>query len=232
MPILKRTVDIAKIFYDENNKDDAVKNHILASVLLGIFNSSDTSASKSDKITSIVTLFGTSQISLSTAISTTPALSLRNAIKINFGNFAAQEATIEFLQPFVKPNVVDIAPHNSTVCYSIQDFYEHAYIYNKELEELDYEYVKLSRVKKKFFKKHGFTHAKEAVYNYIKFFPELENEIITDCINCHMFPLNKRVPKFKEGWIITFVDKKNSFSEVINVKEFVLARINSKKIKL
>ena len=124
VPILKRAVDIAKIFYDENNKDDAVKNHILASVLLGIFNSSDTSASKSDKITSIVTLFGTSQISLSTAISTTPALTLRNAIKINYGNFAAEEATIKFLQTFVKPNVVDIAPRNSTVCYSIQEFYE------------------------------------------------------------------------------------------------------------
>lgn len=124
VPILKRAVDIAKIFYDENNKDDAVKNHILASVLLGIFNSSDTSASKSDKITSILTLFGTRQISLSTAISTTPALTVRNAIKINYGNFAAEEATIKFLQTFVKPNVVEIAPRNSTVCYSIQEFYE------------------------------------------------------------------------------------------------------------
>lgn len=114
----------------------------------------------------------------------------------------------------------------------LHDFYEHAYIYNKELEEVDFEYVKLSRIKKSFFKKHGFTHAKEAAKNYIKYFPELEDEVITDCIKCHMFPLNKKAPKYKEGWIITLIDKKNSFGEVINVKEFVLARINSKKIKL
>lgn len=124
VPILKRAVDIAKIFYDENNQNDAVKNHILASVLLGIFNSSDTSASKSDKITSIVTLFGTQQINLTTQIGTSTTSTLRNAIKINYGNFVAEEATMKFLQTFLKPDIVDIIPHNSTVCYSIHDFYE------------------------------------------------------------------------------------------------------------
>lgn len=121
VPILKRAVDIAKIFYDESNKDDAVKNHILASVLLGILNSSDTSSSKSDKIISIVSQFGTNEINADTRIGKG---TLRAAIGINYGKFADEEATIAYLQEYVKPNVVDIVPHSATVCYSIRDFYE------------------------------------------------------------------------------------------------------------
>ena len=125
VPILKRAVDIARIFFDENNRDDAVKNHILASVLLGIFSSSDTSASKSDKITSIVTLFGTDAINLSSQIATTRGdITLRNAIKVSYGNFADEEATIKFLQKYIRVDIVDIAPHTTTVCYSLKNFYE------------------------------------------------------------------------------------------------------------
>ena len=126
VPILKRAVDIAKIFFDENNTDDAVKNHILASVILGIFGSSDTSASKSDKITGIITLFGTDAIKLDTPITTDKGLTipLRNAIKISYGNFANEEDTIKFLQQYVKTDIVDIVPQTTPVCYSIKDFYE------------------------------------------------------------------------------------------------------------
>lgn len=121
VPILRRAVDIAKIFYDENNQDDAVKNHILASVLLGILNSSDTSSSKSDKIISIVSQFGTKEINADTKIGRG---TLRGAIGISYGKFTDEESTITYLQAFVKPNVVDIVPRNATVCYSIREFYE------------------------------------------------------------------------------------------------------------
>ena len=121
VPILRRAVDIAKIFYDENNQDDAVKNHILASVLLGILNSSDTSSSKSDKIISIVSQFGTKEINTDTKIGRG---TLRGAIGISYGKFTDEESTITYLQAFVKPNVVDIVPRNATVCYSIREFYE------------------------------------------------------------------------------------------------------------
>src|SRR5690606_8905348 len=46
VPILKRAIDIARNFFDPQNKNNDVKNHILASTLLGIINSSDTSPSK------------------------------------------------------------------------------------------------------------------------------------------------------------------------------------------
>ena len=50
IPVLKRAIDIAKLFYDPSNPNNDVKNHILASTLLGIINSSDSSPSKSDKL--------------------------------------------------------------------------------------------------------------------------------------------------------------------------------------
>lgn len=121
VPILKRAVDIARIFFDENNHEDNLKNHILASVLLGIFSSSDTSASKSDKITSIITMFGTCDINLDTEIEGN--ITLRSAIRISYGNFTSEEATIKFLQNKVIPSI-DVTPQARTVRYSLKDFYQ------------------------------------------------------------------------------------------------------------
>ena len=50
--------------------------------------------------------------------------------------------------------------------------------------------------KEKFFKKHGFTHANEALLNSRTYFPELLNERIENAILRHMFPLNKIPPKY------------------------------------
>ena len=58
-----------------------------------------------------------------------------------------------------------------------------------------------------FLKKHGFTHAKEALENSKNVFPDLMNEKIENIIERHMFPLNKIPPKYKEAWLITIVDK-------------------------
>ena len=61
-----------------------------------------------------------------------------------------------------------------------------------------------------FFKMHGFVHAKEALENSKKNFPELMNPIVENCIERHMFPLNITPPKYKESWIVTMADKKDS----------------------
>ena len=96
----------------------------------------------------------------------------------------------------------------------LHDFYPWTWIYNPDLEELDNGiYLDYLKTKKKFFKKHGFTHAKAASLNYVKYFPELENIKVTNSIERHMFPLNIIPPKYKEGVIITAVDKINSISE-------------------
>ena len=62
----------------------------------------------------------------------------------------------------------------------------------------------------KFFEKHGFVHAEQARINAIKHFPHLVDEKIGDMIKTHMFPLNIKLPKYKESWILTIVDKADS----------------------
>lgn len=64
--------------------------------------------------------------------------------------------------------------------------------------------------RKPLFQKHGFTHAENARKNALKFFPDLMNEKIESMIQTHMFPLNKSLPKYKESWILTLVDKADS----------------------
>lgn len=67
-----------------------------------------------------------------------------------------------------------------------------------------------TKTKKSFFKKHGFVHAKEALENSKKVFPNLMNDRIEDIISKHMFPLNIKLPKYKETWVVTLIDKKCS----------------------
>ena len=64
--------------------------------------------------------------------------------------------------------------------------------------------------KKPLFQKHGFVHAEQARMNALKYFPDLMNDKIGDMIKTHMFPLNKRIPRYKESWILTLVDKADS----------------------
>lgn len=64
-----------------------------------------------------------------------------------------------------------------------------------------------SGIKKSFFKMHGFVHAKEALENSLKHFPNLVNDRVANIILRHMFPLNIIPPKYKESWVVTMVDK-------------------------
>lgn len=61
-----------------------------------------------------------------------------------------------------------------------------------------------------FLKKHGFVHAEQARKNALKYFPDKMNPKIEDIIKKHMFPLNRRLPKYKESWLITIIDKADS----------------------
>jgi uncharacterized protein len=100
----------------------------------------------------------------------------------------------------------------------LHDFYPLAWQYNEELAKLDNgKYMERLKRKEPLFKKHGFTHGAEAAENYIKFFPELEDKKITDSIRKHMFPLTIKPPKYKEGFIITLVDKANTVHELPSV---------------
>lgn len=112
---------------------------------------------------------------------------------------------------------------NSRICAIaglLHDFYPYAWQYSKELEDLDSKYLKRYYQKRPLLKKHGFIHAKEAAYNYLLYFPNLEDKRITNSIKRHMFPLNLVPPRYKEGWIVTLADKLVAFKEV-QFKDFI-----------
>lgn len=54
-------------------------------------------------------------------------------------------------------------------------------------------------------------HPKEAVINSKRNFELTDKEI--DIIESHMFPMNNKIPKYSESWIVSIVDKILSFGE-------------------
>ncbi len=72
-----------------------------------------------------------------------------------------------------------------------------------------------------FFKQHGFSHAKNALENTLKYYPELINDRVSNIIVRHMFPLNIHPPKYPEAWMITLVDKKVSLDILKPNKEML-----------
>ena len=119
IPILKRAIDIARNFFDTTTTNNTVRNHILASSLIGIFNSSDTSPSKSDKIKSVLTTFSTAEISMDSDIG--DGTTLRSAVNVKFGSFAEEEKAINFLQEYIQTDISDEISIKRTV---MQEFYE------------------------------------------------------------------------------------------------------------
>ena len=100
----------------------------------------------------------------------------------------------------------------------LHDFYPNAWLYSDDLAKIDDgKYVRDLSIKKPLFKKHGFTHGYEASQNVIKYFPEYANKRILNSIRYHMFPLVLIPPRYREGVVITMVDKLNSVRELPSV---------------
>ena len=72
------------------------------------------------------------------------------------------------------------------------------------------------------FKRHGFTHAKNALENSKKYFGEYLNPNIENCILRHMFPLNKIPPKTKEAMLINFCDKIESLDMLLSKESMAI----------
>lgn len=103
---------------------------------------------------------------------------------------------------------------NCAIAGLLHDFYPFPWQYSPDLEEMDPIYLEHLKEKKPLFKKHGFTHAREALENMHKFYPEYTNERIDNAILRHMFPLNIKVPRYFESWIVTMEDKLVSIKEL------------------
>lgn len=122
LPVLKRAIDIARIFYDKDNHNENLKNHILASTLLGIINSSDSSPSKSDKMVAILTKFGTNEIN--TTVECSPGKSLKSHISIEYGKMKDEQSAITYLTSFVNEELINQAKVQKQVVYDLAEFSE------------------------------------------------------------------------------------------------------------
>lgn len=120
LPVIKRAIDIARIFYDKENSDNTIKNHILASTLLGIITSSDSSPSKSDKLVAIMTHFETAEINIRSSLET--GIPLKQAISIDFGKMKNEEAAIKFLMQFVDQELIGRVSTDKEVIYDLSEF--------------------------------------------------------------------------------------------------------------
>ena len=119
IPVLKRAIDIAKIFYSNGENKNELKNHILASTLLGIINSSDTSPSKADKLKAIISHFGTNEIGMDTDIQ---GMTLRKGIEISYGSMSNEEKVIKYLTAYLKADIIQETVMGMMVPYSLDEF--------------------------------------------------------------------------------------------------------------
>lgn len=106
-PALRTALGLTSLFAEQENgivegegDDDAIseiRNHVLAKIVLAILQSDAGSASKSDRILSILASFNTEEISIS---------SIRHRVGINYGQLADAEGLAEFLSAFVQDEPV------------------------------------------------------------------------------------------------------------------------------
>ena len=116
---------------------------------------------------------------------------------------------------------------NAVVAGLLHDFYTHAWRCTESSIKLGSPYcdhIHPANVDFDFYEKHCFTHPKEALQNAAIHFPYLMNDRVEDAILRHMFPLTKplfRYPKYIEGVLLTWIDKKSSAREISNFKEIM-----------
>ena len=128
----------------------------------------------------------------------------------------------------------DLNAYNCAIAGLLHDFYTKAWQYTKELEFLEDKYKErfIKKEKGKFKELHGISHPIDALNNSKKYFSRYLNKEIENAIVTHMFPLsliNGQLPKYKESYVITMIDKYVSFN-LSNAKEFT-KYLGLKKIK-
>lgn len=121
IPVLRRAIDIAQLFNSEDSKSNKkLRNHILASTLLGIIQSSDSSPSKSDKLKTILTKFGTPEISINSHLQNSKELI--DCISVKYGSMDSTDYIIQFLSKYIDEKIMTENIKETTATYSLEDF--------------------------------------------------------------------------------------------------------------
>lgn len=120
IPVLRKTMEVVKIFYSNDDHSEKAKNHILASTIIGILNSSESSPSKADKISSLLSNFSTKNIKLETEIRSNTTL--KDCINVSFGKMKNIEMIISFLQNYIDFSLMEDIKYNQQVHFSPNNF--------------------------------------------------------------------------------------------------------------
>lgn len=120
IPVLRKTMEVVKVFFSDISTSEDVKNHMLASTIIGLLNSSESSPSKSDKVNSLLLNFGTENLNMESNIG--KGKTLRDSISIDFGRMKAIEDAISFLQQFIDPLLMEEIGETEIVRFTSSNF--------------------------------------------------------------------------------------------------------------
>lgn len=121
MPILRKAIEISKVFYSGEAESTNIKNHMLATTIIGLLNSSESSPSKSDKIITLLTSFSTDNINADTLIGKNRK-TLRETIEISFGKMNEVKEVILFLQSYLSPEFMTHEIGRNDIRFSPREF--------------------------------------------------------------------------------------------------------------
>ena len=123
LPIIERTIKLAKIFAKNTDEARIYKNHLIAKALLAVLFSSETTALKKNEIFTIIEVCNTPEFNFGSVI---PGLGYTRTLSECFeidsnGNFGESVLITNYILSHIKDDVENIeVPLDS--CYSIKDF--------------------------------------------------------------------------------------------------------------
>lgn len=117
LPLLRRAVSIARLFYGSKGNDE-LKEHMVASAILGVLRSSDSTPSKADKSTAILSTFGSGAL----APGSMDESNLRRWLTVDYGQFKDEGSAIKYLSSKLRPSLMDAAGTREPVPYSLKEF--------------------------------------------------------------------------------------------------------------
>lgn len=120
IPVLRKTMEIVRIFYTDDDSSEKAKNHILASTITGILNSSESSPSKADKVSSLLSNFPTENIKLETKIKGNTTL--KDSINVSFGKMEDIAMVTSYLKQYINFSLMEEIKYDQLVHFSPNGF--------------------------------------------------------------------------------------------------------------
>lgn len=137
IPVIRRAIQIVKAFNsDDNEIINKLKNHIIASTIIGIATNSDSSPSSSDKMKSLITRYCTGELNSETIIQFKEPVEITNdhwkseltlmeAVSTYYGQLVVIDKLVQYCQSYVcKDDLFTSINKMQDVVFDFSDFIE------------------------------------------------------------------------------------------------------------